>query len=183
MAVAGGVDWWEVLRIFLEIHVLYGVLFMLFIIITVLAVLNVINAIFVNDAMESTRTDQDLLMQGELEETKLMLERLTALFEKMLSAGTGSGEISDRLFVEQVEQEEMKMQFALLGLYCTDGFNISRLLDIEGNMSLGIDQCVMGCLRIKCGALLFDSKIIVEDIKTLFMSMGRAHRKAIETIA
>jgi len=183
MAVAGGVDWWEVLRIFLEIHVLYGVLFMLFIIITVLAVLNVINAIFVNDAMESTRTDQDLLMQGELEETKLMLERLTGLFEKLLSAGTGSGEISDRLFVEQVEQEEMKMQFALLGLYYTDGLNFFRLLDIDAKKSLGIDQFVMGCLRLKGGALLIDNNVLVEDTKRLVESMGRANRKAIETIA
>merc|ERR1712136_540224 len=166
-----------------EIHVLYGVLFMLFIIITVLAVLNVINAIFVNDAMESTRTDQDLLMQGELEETKLMLERLTGLFEKLLSAGTGSGEISDRLFVEQVEQEEMKMQFALLGLYYTDGLNFFRLLDIDAKKSLGIDQFVMGCLRLKGGALLIDNNVLVEDTKRLVESMGRANNKAIDAIA
>ena len=35
-----------------------------------LAVLNVINAIFVNDAMVSTRTDHGLRMESELEETK-----------------------------------------------------------------------------------------------------------------
>jgi len=183
MAVAGGVDWWDVLKLFLEIHIAYGLIFMLFVVITVLAVLNVINAIFVNDAMESTRTDQDLRMQGELQDTKLMLERLTAIFEKMESAGTGSGEISDALFVEQVEREEMKMQFALLGLYYTDGFNFFRLLDIEKNKTLGIDQFVMGCLRLKGGALLIDNNILVEDTKMLVMSMGRAHQRSIDNIA
>jgi len=183
MAVTGGVDWWDILRLFIEIHSAYGFLFMLFVVITVLAVLNVINAIFVNDAMESTRTDQDLRMQGELEETRLMLERLTAIFEKIVSAGTGFAEIPARLFVEQVEQEEIKMQFALLGLYYTDGFNFFRLLDIDAKKSLGIDQFVMGCLRLKGGALLIDNNILVEDTKTLVLSMGRSHNKAIDAIA
>jgi len=183
MAVAGGVDWWDVMRLLWESHVVYGVIFMLFVVITVLAVLNVINAIFVNDAMESTRTDHDLRMQGELEETRLMLERLTAIYEKIESVGNGSGEISDRIFIEQVEREEMKMQFALLGLYYTDGFNFFRLLDIEGNKSLGIDQFVMGCLRLKGGALLIDTNILIEDTKHLVAKTSQAHKKAIVAIA
>eukprot|EP00450_Noctiluca_scintillans_P004626 CAMPEP_0194495434 /NCGR_PEP_ID=MMETSP0253-20130528/13033_1 /TAXON_ID=2966 /ORGANISM="Noctiluca scintillans" /LENGTH=155 /DNA_ID=CAMNT_0039336689 /DNA_START=9 /DNA_END=473 /DNA_ORIENTATION=- len=149
MAVTGGVDWWDVMRLFMEIHAAYGILFMVFVIITVLAVLNVINAIFVNDAMESTRTDHDLRMQGELEDARFMLERLTDIFETMQSNPDGSGEISYKSFIEQVEREEMKMQFALLGLYYTDGFNFFRLLDIDAKKSLGIDQFVMGCLRLK----------------------------------
>merc|ERR1712209_355730 len=46
MAVAGGIDWWDVLRLLLEIHVGYAIVMMLFVVINVLAVLNVINAIF-----------------------------------------------------------------------------------------------------------------------------------------
>merc|ERR1712136_573301 len=185
MAVAGGVDWWDVMRLLLEIHVVFGLIFMLFVIITVLAVLNVINAIFVNDAMESTRTDHDLRMQGELEETRLMLERLTDIFWKMEmeSSDSCSGEISDAAFVDQVEREEMKMQFALLGLHYTDGVNFFRLLDIGANKSLGIDQFVMGCLRLKGGALLIDTNIMLEDTKALVSTTSRAHKKAIETIA
>eukprot|EP00450_Noctiluca_scintillans_P009222 CAMPEP_0194497182 /NCGR_PEP_ID=MMETSP0253-20130528/14207_1 /TAXON_ID=2966 /ORGANISM="Noctiluca scintillans" /LENGTH=290 /DNA_ID=CAMNT_0039338661 /DNA_START=124 /DNA_END=994 /DNA_ORIENTATION=+ len=182
MAVAGGVDWWDVMKLFLEIHIVYALIFMLFIIITVLAVLNVINAIFVNDAMESTRTDHDLRMQGELEETRLMLERLTAIFDKIESEGTGTGEISDRLFVEQVEREEMKMQFALLGLYYTDGLNFFRLLDVDANKSVGIDQFVMGCLRLKGGSLLIDTNILIEDTRALVLTTSRAHQNAIDSI-
>merc|ERR1719434_516331 len=112
-----------------------------------------------------------------------MLERLTAIFEKIVSAGTGFAEIPARLFVEQVEQEEIKMQFALLGLYYTDGFNFFKLLDIDANKSLGIDQFVMGCLRLKGGALLIDTNILLEDTKALVSTTSRAHKKAIETIA
>ena len=59
MSVSGGVDYWDVLKLLLTISSGYAILFMLFIIITVLAVLNVINAIFVNDAMETTRMDKE----------------------------------------------------------------------------------------------------------------------------
>jgi len=180
MAVSGGVDWWVVMRLFLEVDVIYGLIFMLYVVITVLAVLNVINAIFVNDAMESTRTDHDLRMQGEWEDTRVMLERLTAIFEKMETEG--SGEISDTSFIQQVEREELKMQFALLGLYYSDGINFFRLLDIDSNKSIGIDQFVMGCLRLKGGALLIDTNVLLEDTRALVATTGRANKKAIDII-
>jgi len=182
MAVTGGVDWWDVMRLFMEIHAAYGILFMVFVVITVLAVLNVINAIFVNDAMESTRTDHDLRMQGELEDARFMLERLTDIFETMQSNPDGSGEISYKSFIEQVEREEMKMQFALLGLYYTDGFNFFRLLDVDANKTLGIDQFVMGCLRLRGGALLIDTNILLEDTKSLVSTTSRSHDRSIDLL-
>lgn len=133
-----------------------------------------------NEAIESTRTDHDLRVHGELKETRMMLESLTALFEQMESEGHCSGTVSQSVFVELVEREEMKMQFALLGLYYTDGFNFFRFLDIEFNKSVGIDQFVMGCLRLKGGALLIDTKVLLEDTRTLVVSAGRAHKQAMD---
>ena len=182
MTVAGGVDWWEVMRLTLEIHTICGLVFVLFVTITVLAVLNVINAVFVNDAIESTRTDHDLRVHGELEETRLVLESLTAIFEKMESKESDEGLIPERFFVEQVEREETKMQFALPGLYDTDGLNFFRFLDIEANHTLSIDQFVMGCLRLKGGALLIDTKVLLEDTRTLVVSAGRANKHAMDAI-
>jgi len=180
MAVAGGIDWWDVLRLLLEIHVGYAIVMMLFVVINVLAVLNVINAIFVNDAMESTRTDHDLRMQGELEETKLMLERLTKIFELMEKSE--SGVINDNEFVEQVEREDVRMQFALLGLHFTDARNFFRLLDIDGSHSVGIDEFVMGCLSMKGGALLIDTRACVQEMMRSLQLMSRSNKKAFATI-
>jgi len=182
MSVAGGLDWWDVLQVLLEISVGYAVLYMLFVIITVLAVLNVINAIFVNDAMESTRMDHDLRMQGELEETKLMVGRLTAIFGKF-EVKFGTDSIMGKDFVEHVERQDVKMQFALLGLHYTDGLNFFKLLDIDGNSRLSIEEFVMGCLRLKGGGLLIDSNVLIQETKELVMTTARANKKAIAAIA
>lgn len=60
MAASGGLDWWTVIRLFLEIHIVYGLIFLIYIIVTVLALLNVVNSIFVHDAMASARMDMSL---------------------------------------------------------------------------------------------------------------------------
>jgi len=182
MAVAGGIDWWDVMRLLLEVSPGYAVVFMLFVIITVLAVLNVINAIFVNDAIESTRTDHDLRMSGELEETSLMLQRLTAIFA-MMESPYGTGMLTEQCFAEQVEREDVKMQFALLGLYFSQGPHFFRLLDVDGNGELCIDEFVMGCLRLKGGALLIDSNVMIRDTRTLVASTARTNRKVMESLA
>jgi len=181
MSVAGGIDWWTVLRLLIEIHIGYALLFMLFVVITVLAVLNVISAIFVNDAIESTRTDHDLRVQGELEETRLMLERLTGIFGNMEKL-YGTQQISERDFVEQVEREEVKMQLSVLGLHYTDGRNFFRLLDVDGSRWLGVDEFVMGCLSLKGGALLIDSNVLIQDTRSMVTTMARSTKNAMEVI-
>jgi len=179
MAVSGGIDWWDVVKLLLEVHVAYASVFVVFVVITVLAVLNVINAIFVNDAMESTRKDFDLRTQGELEDTRFMLERLTVLFHDLQRGGT----VLDTEFVSQVEEYDVKMQFALLGLHFTDGRNFFKLLDVDRNGSLAIDEFVMGCLRLKGGALLIDSNVLIQETKSMLQVTASENRKALASLA
>merc|ERR1712136_83209 len=70
MSVSGGIDWWVAVKPLLGIGVSYAIIYVLFVVITQLAVLNVFSAIFVNDAMETTRMDSDLRMQMEVDETR-----------------------------------------------------------------------------------------------------------------
>jgi len=170
MAVSGGIDWWDVVKLLLEVHVAYASVFVVFVVITVLAVLNVINAIFVNDAMESTRKDFDLRTQGELEDTRFMLERLTVLFHDLQRGGTVHGPD----FVSRAEDDKVKMQFALVGLHFTDGNNFFKLLDVDRNGALSIDEFVMGCLRIKGGALLIDSNVLIQETKSIVSEQKKA---------
>merc|ERR1719383_1690900 len=112
MAVSGGVDWFDVVKLLMQISSFYAAIFLLFIVITVLAMMNVINAIFVNDAIETTRMDMDLRMQGEMAQNQYMLDRLTVIFRQLTIAQSGDViSLSDaghpvmsmHTFVEQVE--------------------------------------------------------------------------------
>lgn len=181
MSVSGGLDWWDIMSLLLKISVQYALLFLLFIVITILAILNVINAIFVNDAMECTHMDIDLRMQGELEETKQMLERLTRIFQDMCP--DASGIVRETDFVSHVERDEMRMVFSLIGLQFTDGVTLFKLLDVDGNMQLGIDEFVMGCLRLKGGAVQIDNHVLIRDIKQLLRDSNQKQRKSVSALA
>jgi len=184
MVVSGGVDWWDIAKILLEIHVGYALIFLGFIIITVLAVLNVISAVFVNDALEGARKDYSLRTQAELEDTAFMVERLTAIFQEVEN-GAGSmvsGVISQRHFVLQMEREDVKMQLALLGFYFSDGLNFFKLLDVDRNGHLAIEEFVMGCLRLKGGALLIDTNVLVQETRKQIQAMANENKRFLEDI-
>jgi len=163
MTVSGGVDWWDVARLLLELSGFYIVLFLLFVTIIVLAVLNVINAIFVNDAVEATRNDLDLRLEAEERETKVMLQRLRRIFREM--DRNSQGQITLSQFTRHVEREHMKMVLSLIGLSFTDGVALFRLLDVDQNGYLTIEEFVMGCLRLKGGALMIDLFLMVKETR------------------
>jgi len=169
MSVSGGIDWWVVAQLLLEISTFYAAIFMVFVVIMVLAMLNVINAIFVNDAMETTRMDVELRMQAEFEETKFMLERLTGIWESMTSE-RDSFQLDLEGFLAQVERDDVKLQFALVGVHFSDGVTLFKLLNVREDGELGIDEFVMGCLRLKGGGILMDLDISIKETKKLLIS-------------
>jgi len=141
-------------------------------------VLNVINATFVNDAMESARKNPDLRIHREMEDMKFMLQRLTALFQDLDAACSSTGCLSLEEFVTNVEREHVKMQFAFLGLYFGDPFTFFKFLDVDRSGSLGIDEFVIGCLRLKSGAVVLDGSVLIDETKTLLYTTSREHMKA-----
>lgn len=181
MSVSGGVDYWDVLKLLLTISSGYAILFMLFIIITVLAVLNVINAIFVNDAMETTRMDKDLRMHQELDETKMELERLTSMYLEMDELGRGTINLQD--FLKQVERDDMKIAFALMGVHFADGHTFFKHLDVSGNGELSIDEFVIGCIRIKGGGILIDMDVRLKETKAKMKTWMKDHQTALSLVS
>merc|ERR1712136_106641 len=178
MSLTGGVDWWDVVQPLLEISAGYCAVFILFQIIGALAVLNVINATLVNDAMESARKNPDLRIHREMGDMKFMLQRLTALFQDLDAACSSTGCLSLEEFVTNVEREHVKMQFAFLGLYFGDPFTFFKLLDVDRSGSLGIDEFVIGCLRLKSGAVVLEGSVLIDETKTLLHTTSREQMKA-----
>lgn len=177
MAVTGGLDWWEVVKLLLEIHFGYGVLFLLFVVITVLAVLNVISAIFVNDAMEAARMDVDLRMQTEHDQTKLMIETLTSIFNELSGH---SGVITLETFVTQVEREDMRLFCSFVGLHHSDMETLFKLLDVDGDGHMGIDEFVMGCLRLKGTSILVEMNVAMHETAEMMRTSILENRRTMQ---
>ena len=94
-----------------------------------------------------------------------------------------SGIVRETDFVSHVERDEMRMVFSLIGLQFTDGVTLFKLLDVDGNMQLGIDEFVMGCLRLKGGAVQIDNHVLIRDIKQLLRDSNQKQRKSVSALA
>lgn len=177
MVVSGGVDWWEVLKLLLEVHVLYGLFFLSFVVITVLALLNVINSIFVNDAMETARMDIELRMKNEGDQTKFMVETLTNIFNQISHDGHT---ITQREFTDQVNSDDMKLFCALLDVHYPDGETLFKLLDVDGSGEVGIEEFVVGFMRLKGGAILIDNNFLLHETQLLVKQAMKENAQSIK---
>ena len=63
MAMSGGIDWWDVVRLLMEVNSMCCVLFVFFVCLTVIAALNIITGVFVNEGLTMARMDEDLRHQ------------------------------------------------------------------------------------------------------------------------
>lgn len=169
MTISGGVDWWDVCSLLLEIGTVYVLFFLLFVVISVLAVLNVINAIFVNDAVDATQRDLDLRSQAELAKNRAMLTRLTHIFHAMEKDRRDM--VSIEAFMKHMDDEDMKNHLSLIGLSWIDGVSLFRFLDTDQRNSLTIDEFVMGCLRLNGEAILVDLDVEVKQTRDMIMDL------------
>ena len=176
MTVSGGIDWWVVTRLLLEISSVYVVVFLVFIVFCVLAVLNIINAIFVHDAMETTRNDIDLRLHADKEETKNMLAKLSSVFEEMDVTGTGVVSLDD--FVTHFENEDLKLIFSLMGFSYTDSVQLFKKLDIDRTHTLTLHEFVMGCLRLKGRSILIDIDVLIRETQDMTRAMVLEQRQS-----
>jgi len=169
MSVSGGVDWWTVCELLLHVGWGYASVFLIFIVITVLAVLNVINAIFVNDAVDATHHDLDLRSQADLAENRIMLKRLTSIFQQMEKDRRDM--VGLEAFLRHMQNTEMKAQLSLIGLNFCDGVSLFRLLDVDATRFLTIDQFVMGCLRLKGQCILIDMNVEIKNTRNIMVGI------------
>lgn len=168
MAISGGVSWWEVCQLLLEVHTGYCCLFVLYISVMFLAVLNVITGTFVNEAVEVAHKDRDLRSQSEAARQKTSLRQLQQLFAEIDKNDTGCIRLVE--FEESLLREDVRAMLSNLDLDVSDAAMFFKLLDVEGTQRLDIEEFVMGCMRIKGMA-----KVV--DVETLMYENRRFHKR------
>merc|ERR1712136_557120 len=84
---------------------------------------------------------------GEMDENRYYLQNLRELFQQMDAHDHGTITLED--FTTQMERQEVRMNFAMLGLDVSDAVAFFKLLDVDGSVELEIDEFVMGCMRFR----------------------------------
>lgn len=90
MTITGGISWWDVVKLFLDVSLVYVVLYALFVVIMLLAVMNIITGIFVSDAVERVSMDRDMVSEAETERNAHHIKVLRDLFYEIDKDGSNS---------------------------------------------------------------------------------------------
>merc|ERR1719284_1806319 len=165
MSITGGVSWWDVQRLLLEVHVVYGIVFVSFISIMLLAVLNIITGIFVTDAVEMAASDHDVMMQAEQEMKLDEVKKLRQLFNRFDSAENAVLTLAD--FESHIRDPEVQVILGILGLDISEAPAFFKLLDVDQDGEVEIDEFVMGCLNLKGRTKLMGMEVTVQDTRRM----------------
>jgi len=189
MTISGGIDWYDLVGPFRSVHPIYAALFTVFIIFVTFGMLNVLVGIFVQRAGEITSHDKELVIQEEMARHTSYLNQLRGLFEELDK--NGSSTISYEELEAAIDADaRVTTYFKLLDLDVLEAKALFKLLDVDEKGEVGIEEFIMGCMRLKGTArsvdlatMLYENKRAIMRWNAFIASTGKelkAIREALE---
>lgn len=159
----GGVSWGEISEPLMNSGWVSGTLFFFYIFFTMLAVLNIITGVFVDNAVETAKTQREFLVQKEMELKEKYLGEMRDLFIQMDQDGSGSLTIDE--IQEQFTDIRMRTYFQVLGMDPDDVERLFKLIDQDASGEVEVQEFLDGCLRLKGEARSIDLHTVMYDCK------------------
>jgi len=181
-AAFGGVDWGEYLDILHLVGAEAAGLFCFYMLCMLIVIHNVITGVFVEHTMTSAKEDRDVAIQGELSHEAHSVHRLKRLFLEVIHENNPDEHFLDDMsrfskciiteaeFYKIIVHDKVRAYFAVMGLDVQHAQGMFRLLDMDGDGTVGLEEFVMGCLRLKG-----DAKAV--DVATLMYENKRVMKK------
>jgi len=175
MAVSGGDDWINFIQPLGVIHPLYQALFAFYVFFVVIGVVNVVTSAFVQRSVELSRLDRDLLIQGEMVSQEAWAEEMRGIFEEV--DADNSGQITWEEFRQFMENPQVQAYFATQQLDTSDAPQLFALLDTDGKGSIGMEEFIMGCQKLRGQARSSDVAALLQENKRISQKFLRSLRK------
>jgi len=153
-AMSGGISWIELLHVLSPLGPIYMSIFLFYTFFSIFAVANIITGIFVDSAMQSSRNDQDSIVDEEMQRLEEYVSSIHKVFMDLDQ--DASGTIAVREFEQVVKCDKMAAYFNAPGLEITDVKSLFALMDRDRTGAIDIEEFLVGCLRLKGQARSFD---------------------------
>jgi hypothetical protein len=167
--VVGGLDWGEAAFVLSDVSPFLVALFIVYIVFVSLAVMNVVTGIFLQFALEQAAFDQDHMITQQLKEKDNYMANLTLLYHDLDSSRAGAITLAD--FEEHLGGEKLQAFLQSLDINTSDAWTFFKLLDVDGGGTLGLDEFVDGCMRLKGNAksihvaqILYENRWIMQKL-------------------
>merc|ERR1712217_973877 len=151
----------------------YGALFIFFVAFSQVALLNILTAIFVNNAMELAKPEQDIQAVEHWKKEIEAYEELCVLCKSI--DADGSGYISVEEFQNQIRNGKLGAHLSMLGLDISDAAYFFDLVmscvGDDGSEEVRIPDFVEGCMRMRGRATGIELQSLHQQTHLLFKSL------------
>merc|ERR1711920_446496 len=127
-----------------------------------LAVMNIITGVFVDNAVETARSQRDFLIQKEMELREKYAAEMRDLFAEMDKDGSGTVGLAE--IQAYLEDPRVQGYFQALGLDPRDTERLFKLIDDDGSGDVDVGEFLDGCLRLKGQARSIDVFSIIHQL-------------------
>jgi len=167
-AISGGTDWITIMEPVRTIGISYQIIFTFYVFFIVVGVLNVLTGVFLESAQDVH--DRDLTVQAEIARLDLFVQEMLDLFTEFVP--DHDGRITWEQFQGYIHQEHVEAYMSSHMLETTHARLLFRMLDMDGNGVIGVDEFVIGMLRLKGGAKTYDARLLLHEVSALRTSVN-----------
>jgi len=177
-SVTGGENWGWVQYQLESADPTYGFLWCMYIAIMFLGVLNVITGIFVECAVARARTDKEMALLEEMERNKERMKQLMEVFHELDANCDGKVTLDE--WESFTTRTEAQAAMALLGLDVRKTKEIYKMLDLNDDQEVDIEEFAVGCMELSGAAKGVDVETLLRNSKKMLANLGR-HFYRLET--
>lgn len=166
-SVCGGLDWDDAAGPLMEFNVFLGFLFCVYVALAVLCVLNIVTGLFVENASKMITRDEDHMLLEELEHRKHWLEDCKRLFHS--ADNNNDCKIDLEEFTSMVKNVKMQAKLRHLGIELNEANheNVFRLLDVDGDGNVDLEEFVASLQQLEGGARAIDLVYLMRDMRAV----------------
>jgi len=166
-SVSGGADWGDLASPFWSISWgACGVSYMAFVILTIFGLLNILVGIFVQEAEELSKWDQDFVtdVADFLEKKRRKDEQSLRLFNHVDTTKTGAVSLAD--LTRSLHNEKIESKFNKVGINVAQVEILLNVIDADGNGHITRDEFIQGLSHLHSGAKATDvAQLLMEEQK------------------
>jgi len=130
-------------------------------------VLNIVNGVFVENAVETSRSHRDALA---VKERNIREKYITELYDFFMAMDQDkSGSVTFDEMTQYFSDPSIRDLFRVLGLEPDDMPKLFRLFDVDDSGEIQVDEFLEGCLRLKGDAKSID----LHSVLSLCRSISR----------
>lgn len=161
MSIAAGISWEQVVSPLFSVGWPWAALFTIFIAFTYFAVLNIVTANFCQSAIDSAAFDQELIMHRQKMQKKAYSKLISRLFSSIDT--NGSGRMSLKEMERHFQEKEVQAYLQSLELEPADAWSLFKLLDVDEDFGIEMDEFVSGCMRLRGFAKKVDLAELIQQ--------------------